>query len=168
MVRPSRLAWGQSLAPVIAVAFLLLVPSCTSVGTPAATSSSSPPSVKDLQALSEDHIFYPGSATIGETTYDASGIDAGGAHPYAGWIMQTTASESEVLAFYGEQLKQQAWQRNNAGVFKGTAEDMVAGWHKGKYIFRLGFWRPGDPRNPGNGAYPTVYGTLLTTENGTD
>jgi len=167
-VQPSRLAWGQSLAPVIAGAFLLLVPSCTSVGTPTATTSSSPPSVKDLKALRDDHIFYPGSATIGETTYDATGIDAGGAHPDAGWIMQTTASESEVLAFYDEQLKQRTWQRNDASVYKGTAEDMVAGWRKGKYIFRLGFWRTGDPRNPGNGAYRTVYGTLLTTEDGTD
>ena len=160
-----RAYWGRPLVRVVSVVSALLVTGCISAGTPAATgTSSSPPSVKDLQALAEDHIFYPGSATIGETTYDANGIDAGGAHPDAGWIMETSASESAVLSFYDQQLKQRGWQRNDVGVYRSTAEDMVAGWHKGSYIFRLGFWTPGDPRNPGTGAYQTVYGTLLTTE----
>lgn len=155
---------GRTLAQSGLIVLVLLVSGCTLTDNSAPTATSSPPSVAALRALPEDHIFYPRAATIGETSYDASGIDSGGANPSGGWIMATNGSEAQVLAYYEQQLKQRGWQRNDSGVFRATSEDMVAGWHKGKYIFRLGFWRPGDPRNPGHGAYPTVYGILLTTE----
>jgi hypothetical protein len=110
-----------------------------------------------LRALSEDHIFYPGSTTIGELSYAADGIDAGGAEPYTGWLLGTSARQVDVLEYYDQQLLKRGWSRNDLIVIQTDAETTVAGWQKDGYVFRLGFMIPGDPRTPGNGKYPTVY-----------
>jgi len=131
---------------------------------PAMASKPTPASVATLRKLPEDHIFFPGSSTIGETEYSATGIDSGGASPYAGWILATSAPQADVWRFYQRQLDQLGWQRDDVDVTQGTAETLVAGWQKQRYIFRLGFSRPGDPRNPGHGLYPTVYSILVTNK----
>jgi len=162
----ARLSWRWSIAQTTVLAIGLAGSSCTGGGQPgvAASNKPEPASIAALRKLPEDHIFFPGSSTIGETEYSATGIDSGGASPDAGWIMGTSAPQADVLGFYDQQLEQRGWQRDDAGVFQGTGETLVAGWRKQQYIFRLGFSRPGDVRNPGGGAYPTVYSILLTTK----
>jgi hypothetical protein len=78
--------------------------------------------------------------------------------------MGTTSSQQEVVEFYSQQLKQRGWQRDDTVVIRGTGETVALGWEKAPYIFRLGFDKPGDPRNSGHGEYPTVYSILLTTK----
>jgi len=146
------------VAQAIVFGLVLAITSCTSNSKP------TPASVAELRKLPEDHIFFSGSSTIGETEYSATGVDTGGASPDTGWIMGTPASQADVLSFYEKQLQQRGWQRNDGAVIQTTAETLVAGWQKEQYIFRLGFSRPGDPRNPGNGAYPTVYSMSITTK----
>ena len=143
----------------IVVGLALAICSCASGAKPSAAS------VATLRKLPEDHIFFSGSSTIGETDYSATGVDNGGAGPYTGWIMGTSAPQADVLSFYAQQLSQRGWQRDDADVIRGTGEVLVAGWQKGRYIFRLGFSRPGDPRNPGHGTYSTVYAISITMKN---
>jgi hypothetical protein len=156
--RSEFLTWRQALAQTIVVGLALAISSCASAEKP------SPATVAALRKLPEDHLFFAGSSTIGEADYSATGVDAGGAAPYAGWIMGTSALQADVLSFYQQQLGQLGWQRNDADVIRGTGETLAAGWQKQQYIFRLGFSRPGDPRNPGHGAYPTVYSISITTK----
>jgi hypothetical protein len=119
-----------------------------------------PASLQELRALPEDHLFYPGSTSIGETGND-DGLDGG--PPDAGFILGTSAGLPAVASFYRSQLSRRGWHPNDSVVFLGTAESAVFGWTRGPLVFRLGFDQPGDPRNPGAGRYPTVYSIDLST-----
>ena len=138
----ARLSWRWSIARTMVLAIALADSSCTGGGQPgvAASNKPEPASIAALRKLPEDHIFFPGPSTIGETEYSATGIDSGGASPDAGWIMGTSAPQADVLGLYD----QRGWQRDDAGVFRGTGETLVAGWRKQQYMFRLAFSRPGD------------------------
>jgi hypothetical protein len=153
-----------ALAIVVGAIGILLILGLWPWGLGASGGKPSPATVATLRKLPEDHLFFSGSSTIGETDYSATGVDSGGAAPYTGWIMGTSASQADVLSFYQQQLSHRGWQRDEADVIRGTGETLVAGWQKQRYIFRLGFSRPGDPRNPGHGAYPTVYSISISTK----
>ena len=103
-----------------------------------------------LQAMPEDHLFYPGAVvlssgglnhqvTIEGTTYAASGHELG-----------TNASVLQVSSFYSLQLRKLGWRPTliDAGAAPGT-ETSAAAWAKDDAVFRLAFLRKGtDPRLP--------------------
>ncbi len=112
--------------------------------------------------MTEDQIFYPGSQTIGQTANDETGLDAPG--PDTGWVIGTSATSMDVLGFYQRELSGRGWAMNSAAVIRGTSEDHVYGWTKNRLVFRLGFNKSDDPRNPGRDRFPTVYSIDLYTE----
>jgi hypothetical protein len=69
----------------------------------------------------------------------------------------TASAAVAVLDFYSTELARRGWRRDDQAIIRGTGEDAAHGWTNGRLIFRLGFKKANDPRNPARGQYPTVY-----------
>ena len=114
-------------------------------------------SLADLRALPEEHLFYPGSDTLGHLGDEASG---GPVKPHAassGYVLGAQAAPGDIEAFYDRELQGRGWGPK-LPVGGATDEVRTVGWRKGALFFRFAVLRPGDPRNPvGAERYTSVY-----------
>jgi hypothetical protein len=102
-----------------------------------------------LQAMPEDHLFYPGAVVLGSGGLNEQTTIEGTNYADSGHLLGTNASVIDVSSFYVTQLQKRGWASTQKDTGKAMTEVAVAAWAKDDAVFRLAFLRKGtDPRLP--------------------